>query len=283
VDLAALSHQGKVRQNNEDHFLVSRVERSLETVVTNLPTGLIPQRFAEVGYGMLVADGMGGHQAGEIASRLAITTFVNLILHTPEWYLRVGKPEAELVLERMAERYRVVDATVRAKAQTDIEVRGMGTTMTLACSLGPILVLAHVGDSRAYLFRAGQCHQLTRDHTMAQSLVDSGVLRPEQEGWHYFKHALTRVIGTGETLAEAEVQQLTLADQDQVLLCTDGLTDMVEQHVITAILRDSKTSEEACQRLVAVALDNGGRDNVTVVLARYRLPIGDVGAKREPE
>jgi serine/threonine protein phosphatase PrpC len=280
VDLAALSHQGKVRENNEDHFLVSRAERSLETVTTNLPNGLIPQRFAEVGYGMLVADGMGGHQAGEIASRLAIATFVNLVLHTPEWFMRVGKPEAEQVMERLAERYRIVDATVREKAQTDPALLGMGTTMTLACSLGPILVLAHIGDSRVYLFRAGQCHQLTRDHTMAQRLVDIGILQPEHARWHYFKHSLTRVIGTGEALGEAEVQQLTLADEDQVLLCTDGLTDMVGQQMIAAILGASKTSQEACERLVTAALDNGGRDNVTVVLARYRLPIGDLGAKR---
>jgi serine/threonine protein phosphatase PrpC len=275
VDVAALSHQGKVRENNEDHFLVSRVERSLETVVTNLPQGLVPERFAEVGYGMLVADGMGGHQAGEIASRLAITTFVNLVLHTPEWFMRVGEPEAEQIMERMAARYRIVDATVREKAQTDPALRGMGTTMTLACSLGPILVLAHVGDSRVYLFRAGQCHQLTRDHTMAQGLVALGILKPEQAGWRYFKNSLTRVIGTGGSLGEADVQQLTLADEDQILLCTDGLTDMVGQPMIAAILGDSKTSEEACQRLVAAALDNGGKDNVTVMLARYRLPRGD--------
>jgi serine/threonine protein phosphatase PrpC len=280
VDLAALSHQGKVRENNEDHFLVSRVERSLETVVTNLPEGLIPQRFAEVGYGMLVADGMGGHQAGEIASRLAISTFVNLFLHTPEWFMRVGKPEAERVMERMAERYRIVDATVREKAQTDPALLGMGTTMTLACSLGPILVLAHIGDSRVYLCKAGQCHQLTRDHTRAQDLVDLGILQPEQPGWHYFRHSLTRALGTGQSLGEAEVQQLTLADEDQVLLCTDGLTDMVGQPMIAAILADSKTSEEACQRLVAAALDNGGKDNVTVVLARYRLPIA--GHRKAP-
>jgi serine/threonine protein phosphatase PrpC len=276
VDLAALSHQGKVRENNEDHFLVSRAERSLETVKTNLPQAVIPQRFAEVAHGMLVADGMGGHQAGEIASRLAISTFVNLILNTPEWYMRVGKAEAEHVMERIAERYRIVDAVVRERAQTDRALLGMGTTMTLACSLGPILVLAHVGDSRVYLFRAGQCHQLTRDHTVAQSLVDQGILQPEQPGWHYFKHSLTRVIGAGQSPGEAEIQQLTLADEDQVLLCTDGLTDMVGQPMIAAILADSKTSEEACQRLVAAALDNGGKDNVTVVLARYRLPVGDL-------
>jgi protein phosphatase len=281
VDLGALSHQGKVRENNEDHFLVSRAERSLETVMSNLPKGLFPPCFAEVGYGMLVADGMGGHQAGEIASRLAITTFVNLLLHTPEWFMRVGKPEAEQVMERIAERYRIVDAVVREKAQTDPALAGMGTTMTLACSLGPILVLAHIGDSRAYLFRAGQCHQLTRDHTMAQDLLDLGIIRPEDAVWNYFKHSLTRVLGTGHSLGEADVQQLTLADEDQILLCTDGLTDMVPQPMIAAIVGNSKTSEEACQRLVDAALDNGGKDNVTVVLARYRLPIGDLGPKPE--
>ena len=272
VDVAALSDQGKVRKNNEDHFLVSRVERSLETVATNLPKGAVPQKFTEVGYGMLVADGMGGHRAGEIASRLAISTFVNLVLQTPEWIMRGGQPEAEQVMERMAERYRIVDAAVRETAQSDPALRGMGTTMTLACSLGPMLVLAHVGDSRVYLFRAGQCHQLTRDHTMAQGLVDLGILKPGQAGWHYFKHSLTRAIGVGENLGEAEVQQLTLADEDQILLCSDGLTDMVGQPMIAAIVGDSKTSEEACQRLVDAALDNGGKDNVTVVLARYRLP-----------
>src|SRR5262249_1847895 len=259
VDLAASSHQGNVRENNEDHFLVSRAERSLETLRTNLPQELIPQRFAEVGYGMLVADGMGGHQAGEIASQLAISTFVNLVLHSPEWVMRIGTREAERVMERAAERYRVVDATVREKAQSAPALAGMGTTMTLACSLGPILVLAHIGDSRAYLLRAGQCHQLTRDHTLAQWLVDLAILQPEPAGWHYFKRSLTRAIGLGDGSAEAEVQQLTLADEDQVLLCTDGLTDMVPQPMIAAILSDSKTSEEACEGLVAAALDKGGR------------------------
>jgi serine/threonine protein phosphatase PrpC len=283
VDLAALSHPGKVRENNEDHFLVSRAERLMETVITNLPNNLIPPCFAEVGYGMLVADGMGGHQAGEIASRLAISTFVNLILNSPEWYMRVGKPEAEKVMERIAERYRIVDAVVREKAHADPALLGMGTTMTLACSLGPVLVLAHIGDSRVYLFRAGQCHQLTKDHTMAQGLVELGIIQPGQEGWNYFKHSLTRVLGTGQSLGEADVQQLKLLDEDQILLCTDGLTDMVQQPMIAAILSDSKTSEEACRRLVDAALDNGGKDNVTVVLARYRLPTGDLEPKRESD
>jgi serine/threonine protein phosphatase PrpC len=272
VDLAALSHQGKVRDNNEDHFLVVRVERSLQTLMTNLPEGLLPERFEEVGYGMLVADGMGGHMAGEVASRLAITTLVNLVLHTPDWIFLRGEQEAEMVMERMAERYRVVDAAVREHAQTDASLVGMGTTMTMACSLGSMLVVAHIGDSRVYLFREGQCHQLTRDHTMVQGLVDLGIIPPDQVAGHRLKHALTRVIGTGESLGEAEVQQLSLSDQDQILLCTDGLSDLVKPPAIAAILQEAQSSKEACQRLVDQALENGGKDNVTVVLARYHWP-----------
>jgi PPM family protein phosphatase len=271
MDLAAFSHQGRVRPNNEDHFLVTRVERSLETLMSNIPEGLIAKRFTEVGYGMLVADGLGGRAAGEVASRLAITTLVNLVLHAPDWIMRVGEPEADEIMQRMAERFRIVHAAVREQAQTDPSLAGMGTTMTLACISGAVLILAHIGDSRVYLLRSGECHQLTRDHTVAQGLVELGILEPEQVARHRLKHALTRVIGTGHGRGDPEVQQLTLADGDQVLLCSDGLTDMVRTETIAAILRDSKSSNEACRLLVEAALENGGSDNVTVVLARYRL------------
>lgn len=271
LDLAALSDKGNVRTNNEDHFLIARVERSLETLMTNLPEGIIPSRFTEVGYGLLVADGMGGHAAGEVASRLAIATLVNLILHTPDWIMREGEPEAEQVMQRMAERYRIVDATVREQAEADPSLAGMGTTMTLACSLGRTLILAHIGDSRVYIVRDTECHQLTRDHTLAQGLVELGIIRPDQVAGHRLKHSLTRVIGAGKSLGDAEVQHLTLSNGDQILLCTDGLTDMVHPSKIAVILRDSNSSKEACRALVDAALENGGNDNVTVLVARYRF------------
>jgi protein phosphatase len=220
---------------------------------------------------MLVADGMGGQAAGEVASRLAITTLINLVLHTPDWIMRGGEPEAEKVMERMGERFRIVDAAVREQAESDPSLAGMGTTMTLACNLGSLLILAHVGDSRLYLFRDGQCHQLTRDHTIVQGLVELGIIRPEEAVGHRLKHTLTRVLGSGNSLGDAEVQQLRLSDGDQILLCTDGLTDMVKQEAIAGILREAKSSNDACRALVDNALENGGRDNVTVVLARYRF------------
>ncbi|HEY7156091.1 MAG TPA: protein phosphatase 2C domain-containing protein [Gemmataceae bacterium] len=270
VDLAALSHQGKVRPNNEDHFLVVRFNRALHTLLTNLPEGLIPLRAEEVGYGLVVADGMGGMAAGEVASRLAIRTLINLALATPDWVLRGGGSEIERVMQRMAERYRRVDVALRAEAQADPNLSGMGTTMTLACSLGADLILGHVGDSRAYLLSSGALHLLTRDHTLVRELVDRGVVRAEQAAKHPLRHVLTQALG-GRGEMEAELQRVSLADEDQLLLCTDGLTDMVDSTTIGAILRSSASSQDACQTLVELALQKGGKDNVTVVLARYRF------------
>jgi protein phosphatase len=271
VDLAALSHAGKVRPNNEDHFLVVRFHRALQTMLTNLPEGLLPLRAEEGGYGMIVADGMGGMAAGEVASRSAIRTLINLALATPDWVMLQGGPEIERVMQRMAERYRRVDAALREEAEADPGLAGMGTTMTLACSLGANLILAHVGDSRAYLLRGGALHSLTRDHTLVRELVDRGVVRPEQAAQHPFRHVLTRALGGSGGEIEAEVQQVLLADADQLLLCTDGLTDMVDATTIGAILQSSASSDDACQALVDLALQKGGKDNVTVVLARYRF------------
>jgi len=271
ADLAGLSDVGRVRPNNEDHFLVVRFDRALQTLLTNLPEGLVPPRAEEVGYGMVVADGMGGMAAGEVASRSAIRTLINLALATPDWVMMKEGPEIERVMQRMAERYRRVDAALREEAQADPGLAGMGTTMTLACSLGANLILAHVGDSRGYLLRGGALHSLTRDHTLVQELVDRGVVRPEQAAQHPFRQFLTRALGGGGGEIEAEVQHLLLADADQLLLCTDGLTDMVDATSIGAILQSSASSDDACQALVELALQKGGKDNVTVVLARYRF------------
>jgi protein phosphatase len=161
-----------VRPNNEDHFLISRFGRFLETVQTNLPADTVPPRSEESGYGMVVADGMGGCAAGEEASRRAITSLVNLVLHTPDWILRLDEePLPKEVLRRAAERYEQVNQTLAEEAQGDPGLSGFGTTMTMAWTLGRQLFVAHLGDSRAYLLRQGRLQQLTRDHTLVQELV----------------------------------------------------------------------------------------------------------------
>jgi protein phosphatase len=272
VDLAALSHQGNVRTNNEDHYLVLRGERAFHRLLTSLPPDQIPEHFTEVVHGMLVADGMGGAAAGEVASSLAITTLVNLVLNTPCWVMRPGQEQAQAVMDRMTRRYQQIDAVLREEARANPDLAGMGTTMTLACSLGTDLVLAHIGDSRAYLFRSGQLLQLTRDQTVAQAMVDAGLLDPEEAETHRLRHLLTKVLGGGEDRSEPQVRHETLEQGDQLLLCTDGLTEMVDHAAIRAILGSAASANEACQSLVEQALKNGGKDNVTVVLARYRFP-----------
>ena len=271
ADLAGVSHRGCVRPNNEDHFLAVRFDRSLWTVATNLPAGDVPPHHEEVGYGMVVADGLGGAAAGEVASRQAIARLVDLVLHTPDWIMRGGAAQIDQVLHRMAERYRQVDATLTEQGNRDPSLAGMGTTMTLAASLGSALVITHVGDSRAYLLRAGQLHQLTRDHTLTQQLLDTGMLRPEEAVRHQFRHVLTRVVGGNDGRLAAECHGLALADGDQLLLCTDGLTNMVGDAAIAETLRKAESAERACQALLDRALANGGKDNVTVVVARYHF------------
>jgi protein phosphatase len=272
VDLAAVSHRGLVRGNNEDHYLIVRFGRSLETLLTNLPAGQVRPRVAEVGYGLAVADGMGGRAGGEVASRLAINTLVSLALHTPDWDLGVRPEDALRRMQRMEERWRRVQEVLCEQGQRDPLLGAMGTTMSVAVSLGASLIIGHIGDSRVYLFRGGQLHQLTRDHTLAQSLLDLGVLTPEQAAVHPHRHVLMRCFNAAGDFVGGDFQQASLADGDQLLLCTDGLTGMVDDAAIGSVLSRATSADEACKLLLEAALKNGGKDNVTIVLARYRIP-----------
>lgn len=272
VDLGAYSHPGRRRLVNEDHFLVARLERSMHMLLTNLPAEQVPDKYAEGGYGMLVADGMGGAGAGEVASREAIITLVDLVLRTPDWFMHLDEQGANLVLGRLDQRFGKIREALIERARLDPTLAGISTTMTLAVSHGADLVIAHVGNSRAYLFHRGRLCLLTRDHTLAQSLADAGVIRREEVATHYSRHVLTGSIATQREEAQAELCQVWLADGDQLLLCTNGLTDMVTEAAIEHVLERSETAAVASRALVDLALERGGKDNVTVVLARYRIP-----------
>jgi protein phosphatase len=272
VDLGALSHPGKVRPNNEDHFLVARCNRTFETLRTNLPPGQVPERCGETVYGLLVADGMGGAAAGEVASRMAITNLINLVLLTPDWIMRLDEQSAEVTARRMERRFQQVRDALTEQARLDPNLAGMGTTLTAAVSLGADLFITHVGDSRAYLLHQGRLLRLTHDQTLAQAMVDAGVLTPEEAATHFLRHVLAGVIGSRGDKVRVELSQLLLEDGDQLLLCTDGLTEMVPEPAIAEVLQGAATAGEACNTLVQRALDAGGKDNVTVVLGRYTIP-----------
>jgi protein phosphatase len=272
VDIAGLTHTGHVRTNNEDHYLVVRIERSLKTMMTNLIDGSLPECFDEVAYGMLVADGMGGHSAGEVASSQALIRLIELGVETPDWVMRLRRREnADSVMRRMTERFRSIDSAMRDQAASDPSLAGMGTTLTVAVSLGAELFIGHIGDSRAYLFRNERLHQLTRDNTLAQELIDAGIARPEDTATQAMRHVLTAALATGDQ-ADPQVQRFHLSDGDQVLLCTDGLTGMVRDETIASVLNDADSAGNACQTLIDLALAAGGSDNATVVSARYQFP-----------
>lgn len=272
IDVAALSHTGRVREKNEDHYLVARVGRRVETLLSNIPSDDVPAEFSETGYLLIVADGMGGHAGGEVASRLAISTLVNIIVHVPDWILRLDEEHAQELMERASKYYRQVNETLREKARLEPQLHGMGTTMTAAYTLGDDVFIAHVGDSRAYLHRHGKLQRLTRDQTQAQLLADAGVIQQADVAHHHLRHVLTSALGGTEGNVRAEIHRLKLADGDRLLLASDGLTDMVDDAAILDVLRREPRSEGACRKLVDGALDAGGKDNVTVVLAGYGIP-----------
>lgn len=270
VDLGAVSHQGLVRESNQDSYLVMKFGRSLESLMTNLDDGLIEQSSFMTGYGLLVADGMGGMAGGDVASRLAVSKLIELILDTSDWTLALRRQtDVMTVLERMTERFLQIDNILRKEADNDQTLQGMGTTLTVAGALGSDLIIGHVGDSRAYLLHEDKLKQLTTDHTLAQALIDAGVANRDDPASRSMRHVLTAAVGSLGDHVVPQVQRIYLQGDDKLLLCSDGLTEMVEDSTIEQVLREAKSSQSACQDLLDLALAGGGTDNVTVVLAHF--------------
>ena len=272
VDAFGLSDVGHVRATNEDHFLIARIGRYFETVGTSLPAGAVPDRTEEAGYALIVADGMGGHAAGEYASRVTIRELVRVALALPDWIVRLDEDTADQAHDRSEQRIVTAHETLMAHGRRDPSMRGMGTTVTAARNLGRMLQIAHVGDSRAYLLRGAELVRLTRDHTYVQRLVDCGELTVEAAASSSCRHVLVNAVGGVNDNVYVDVEHLPLADGDRVLLCSDGLTDLVDDTAIRSVLLEARTAEQACRALVDRALAAGGRDNVTAIVASYRWP-----------
>jgi protein phosphatase len=272
VDVTALSHQGHVRANNEDQFYVARLTRSLETLMSSVTDREVLGRADEVNYVMVVADGMGGHAAGEVASAMTIRALVSLALKIPDWIFRVDEAHAEELQRRARDIVKQIDAILVERGRRDSTLRGMGSTLTFARSCGRDLLLVHVGDSRAYLLRSGRLHRLTKDHTYAQMLVDIGRLEPSKVTGSGVGHILTNALGGSSETVDVDVDLLTLENGDRLLLCTDGLSDLVADDTITETFLGARSSADACKQLLQLALERGGRDNVTAIVAAYEIP-----------
>jgi len=271
IEFGAMTNPGKARSNNEDHFLVARMAKSLTICRTSLPDSRGTYSSEEEGYLMVVADGMGGAAAGEHASALAVESVERFILNTLKWFLHLGGKEEHALYAELRQAFEHADRDVIERAREDTSLYGMGTTVTMAYCIAKDLYVVHAGDSRAYLFHDGELQQLTSDHTLVQVLVDGGAITPEDAKKHRHRNIVTNVVGGPREGVFAEIHKLKVSDGDILLLCTDGLSEPVNDEAIAATLAREEGAEELCSRLVEQALDRGGPDNVTVVVARYHV------------
>jgi protein phosphatase len=269
VEFGALSHPGLVRDNNEDHYFVVRRRRVRDVLLSNVPIELLNQTEQEA-YALVVADGMGGHAFGELASFLALRSAWDLGGNEIKWAVKMNRRESDELKQKAAVIFGLLDRALQSAAQAQPRLSGMGTTLTVCYTTGPELFVLHAGDSRAYLYRGGALRRLTRDHTLAQAMIAAGMAAPESRAARSRRHVLTNYLGGGSV--EVDVEQHRLAHGDRLLLCTDGLTDLVSEVEIAALLDAHPRPDDACRALVDRALDRGGRDNVTVVLASYTIP-----------
>jgi protein phosphatase len=261
VNVAGASHVGRRRTRNEDHYAILRRTRRSELVDTNLPECCVEAEDDEA-WALLVADGVGGARFGDIASQLALETILDASRMATSWLMRFRDFDAQQVdirvaayLEEIQERF--IEYGVKFPA-----ARQMGTTLTAVYLLPPHAIVVQVGDSRAFLFRDGQLQQLTRDQTLSQLLIERGA---SAEHARKFVHVLLNHLGGGKDNVTSEILPLEMQSGDRLLVCTDGLTDMVENRTIAEIVAHHDV-DESVTRLINAALQRGGRDNVTVVL-----------------
>jgi serine/threonine protein phosphatase PrpC len=246
LEVASLSHIGQVRQRNEDAMGYFEPAE--------------PQVFDGKGSLFIVADGMGGHRGGEIASQLAVDTILDA-------YYASGESDPAKALDLA---FKKANEAIIEKSQNDVSLYGMGTTCTALVVRKGEGFFAHVGDSRAYLFRGEELKQLTEDHSLVGEMVRSGILTDEEARTHPRRNVITRSIGTHEELAvEFSKVPLPLVDGDVFVLCSDGLTSLVGQGELKAVLA-SNPPRAACEALVDLANEHGGKDNVTVQIVKFR-------------
>jgi protein phosphatase len=260
---------GKAREVNEDQFLIADLNRSMLIHQTSLSHEDHTRLFGgSQGKLLLVADGMGGHAGGRRASALAVETLTHYVLNTMPWFFRLREGADDLD-EDLRAALEQCQKRIEEAASLDPQRSRMGTTLTMAYLLWPQLYVVHAGDSRCYLLRGGRLEQVTRDHTLAQQMVDQGVLAPEQAEGSRWSHILYNCIGGGTHELNPDVYKATLNVGDTLLLCTDGLSKVVSDAQVRDMLDRKESAELTCQRLVALANDLGGPDNITVVVAHF--------------
>jgi protein phosphatase len=266
IESYGVSHVGHVRSANEDHFVIASLQRSVQLRQTNLDDhGLLERLCGPMAYLYAVADGVGGVAGGRLASGLAVASIVEYLSETVGSYHSVAPGQEHDFLDPLRRAVQRAHDHLIGAFRSGQE-RGPATTLTLALLVWPRVFLVHVGDSRAYHFRAGALRRLTRDQTMGAYLVARQALSEQQAERSGLNDVLASALGAEDMTPAVGV--LDVEPGDVLLLCTDGLTKHLSESEIAAVLGEAPDAEGRCRALVERALADGGRDNVTVVVAQ---------------
>ncbi len=266
-DISGGSDIGKRRSENQDHYLIADLRRQLVVRGTDIPDAKNREMFGcQEGNLLVVADGMGGHRDGEQASRTAIEATAQYVLDMMHWFLKLCSDDEQDFIDELSESLTSVQQKIWSVG--DNSHRRMGTTVTMAYLLGSRMYIVHAGDSRCYLLRDKSLKQLTTDHTVAQQLIDAGALKESDDAIQQWRHVLWNCVGGGNQAVRPEAVRCTLQTGDILLLCSDGLTGMLDDDQITSILMANKDSEKSVAKLIQAANDRGGEDNISAIVCR---------------
>jgi protein phosphatase len=272
LDLFGLTHLGKVRKENQDHFLLATVNPQVVVHASSLSNqGHLPLRGDRLATIMLVADGVGSGAGGD-ASQLTVETITRYVSTTMRSYHLAGHDTDDGFLEALRAAALEAHEAVRVAA-ANAQVRSMATTLTLAYAVWPWAYVVQVGDSRCYIYWDGVLRQVTRDQTVAQDLMDEGVLPPERAAASPFMHVLASAIGGREAMPVVTREDIHHRGC-VVFLCSDGLTKHVSDKEIAEHLGAMESSEQVCRALLDLALERGGSDNITILAGRARQVAG---------
>ena len=267
VDVYGITHRGNVRKENQDHFLICSLEKRIRVHQTSLPEAdRLLQQGERLAFLAMVADGVGAGAKGEVASRLAVETVTRYVAETMRCYYDSEAHDDQAFDDALQDAAWKCHASVAAEAEADPDRRGMATTLTLWIGVWPRAYLLQLGDSRYYLFRNDTLSKISRDQTMAQELLDQGVLSHSNAFNTRWANVLSSSIGGQQT-----APVVTRMDQDWNnigLLCSDGLTKHVSDERIAERLRHMKSCKQACEDLLQDALDDGGTDNITIIVGQ---------------
>ena len=266
IDVYGLTHPGKLRTENQDHFLVGSLRGRLNVRLSSLPDDhRLPLEEERIASFMMVADGVGGGQKGEAASRLALEEVAQYIADSARCYFRADGGEGDFTqaLEEAAKRSHEV---LRERGEIDAASAGMATTLTLVIGLWPWIYLLQVGDSRYYCYANGVLRQISHDQTVAQALVDQGILTKSLSEHSPLANVLASSIGGPQTAPV--VSRIPSSWEKVHLLCSDGLTKHVSDERIAERLGTMGSARQACEDLLQDALDGGGTDNITIIVGR---------------